>query len=132
MNKVTIKGLPYGDVEVDTDDILCNDIIFPGEFNPNKVGLYVVEIGGSYSPYFKALWGPDHEILDIAVDANMLDNLQLEEEYSENFARLGNASEPFNLDNVGLNRVDLAKQDQSFMMLLAEARGANVDKLSDL
>jgi hypothetical protein len=52
--------------------------------------------------------------------------------YSENFARLGNASEPFQLDNLSMERVDLKLQDLKLMMLLAEARGANVEKLSDL
>lgn len=162
---VTVKGLPYGDIEIDTDEILCNDIIFDGEFNPNHIGLFVIEIGGSYTPIFKAVWAPEHDALDVACDANMLDNLLIEDDeqddrieheddckkpedvklsdywtehheqccsYNENFARLGNASEAFNLDNVGLRRVNLSKQDCGFLMLLAEARGANVDKLSDL
>lgn len=164
-SKVTIK-MPYGDIEVDTDDILCNDVTFPGEYNPHNTRLWVIEIGHGYHSSFAGIWAHnEQDALDEAADQGILDNLRLDEaeqndrtdhddnclkpenmdlgtwytenndqccNYSENFARLGNAGEPFDLDNVGIRPVDLTKQDLSFMMLLAEARGANVDKLSDL
>ena len=165
-SKVTIKSLPYGDIEVDTDSILCNDITFPGEYNPHNTRLWIIEIGHGYHSSFSGVWSNcEQDALDEAADQGLLDNLLLGREdqadrtdheddcpkpesmdlydwysennsqccnYSENFAHLGNAGEPFDLDNVGIRPVDLTKQDQSFMMLLAEARGARVDKLSDL
>lgn len=156
---LTVKLAGDHEIEINTDVMLCNDIVFPGEYNPNKVGLWLVNVcvsnGGG--PSFLA-WGHDHDILDVLVDNDMFDICLIEDKdlgdrveheqtcdgstanwdglpccnYSENFARLGNAGEPFDIDNVSMEEINLDKQSVLLIRLFAEARGAQVKLLSDL
>lgn len=133
MKKFEIKVENYT-VELAPEKIMTGDIIFPWEFNPNNVGLFIVF--NEYGPLF-AIWGEEHEILDIAVDSNLLDRCLIDEkEFSkmnedekEDITYLGNASEPFDITNINYKRVDLIKQDIKLLCKLAEARGANANNL---
>lgn len=159
----TIKLIAkYGEIDIDTKDILCEDMIFPGEYNPHNNRPWLIELGGSYQSVFKLVWATcEQDALDVACDNDMLDSIQLDDieadervvheddcpsndpeldpkfvnqccNYWDNFARLGNAGEPFDLDNVGLTELDLTKQSLQFMMWLAEARGLGAGRLSEL
>ncbi len=165
----TIKLIAkFGEIEIDTKDILCEDMVFPGEYNPHNNRPWLIELGGSYTSVFKLVWASDEQdALDVACDYNMIDCRMIDDNnledylehsddcpallngisqpewwskesqqcckgFTENFARLGNAGEPFDLDNVGLTELDLTKQSLQFMMWLAEARGLGAGRLSEL
>lgn len=144
-------------------DVLCNNIIFPGEYNPHNVRPWLISItiSNTGGPQFIVWASDEQDALDEAADNGMLDCIALDDRNAdervvheddcpsnepeldpkfvnqccnswENFARLGNAGEPFDLDNVHMEALDLDSQSKQFMMLLAEARGANVERLSDL
>ena len=130
--KVLLKN--GNEIEMEDKKIHCNDVIFPWEFNPNDVGLFVVF--NQFGPIFM-VWGSEHEILDISVDLNLMDQFLIEQseidkmdkEEEEELTRLGNASEPFDLAYVGIEKVNLYSQDIKLMCKLAEARGLGEDTL---
>lgn len=171
-DRLIVKLAGDHEIEINTDAMLCNDIVFPGEYNPNKVGLWLVNVcvSNAGGPSF-LVWGHDHDILDVLVDNDMFDICLLDEEdqedrtehlvdcakpigytlndwysgkdgvnsgnwnccnYEENFTRLGNAGEPFDIDNVSMEEINLDKQSVLLIRLFAEARGAQVKLLSDL
>ncbi len=128
--------MPAREFELEDSDIICNDIIFPEEFNPNKVQLFVV--GNEFGALF-AIWSAEHELLDNAVDANRMDSFGAEDDHKEceakhtdecGHALLGNASEPFNLDYCWYQRVVFEPtRDWKLMCKFAEARGLATDTL---
>lgn len=96
-------------VELSGDGIMADDAMLPGTIdaysrhNPNNVRLWV--IGNEYGPIV-AVWAPEQDALDVAVDAGRLDSLMIDEsDAADDTAWLGNASEPFNLDNVWMHAV---------------------------
>lgn len=139
------NNMPANEVELKDEDIYCNDVILPGEFNPNKVRLFV--ISHQFGP-IAAVWSAEHELLDTACDLGLMDGFSSEDEHKEHeaihtaecmencphdsceCALLGNASEPFNIDDCFIQRVDLEPSKHwKLLVAFAEARGAGRDTL---
>jgi len=138
MSKITLH-LKHGDVDVKKEDILCNDVILPGEYNPHNKRLWV--IANEYG-VLGALWA-DHEqdALDELIDRDMGKSLLVDEdslkdmtaEEQEELAHLGNAGEPCDLTNVSVEPALFSpSHDCKLLYKFAEARGAGVERLSDL
>lgn len=130
--------LPARDIELDDNDVLTNDVIFPWEYNPNHVYLYA--IGNEFGAVC-ACWGSAHDILDVATDLGMMGSFASDDEHfgehvkpdDENWecgcAFLGNASEPHNIDYCWIQRVDVSKLDAQTLCKFAEARGQGATSL---
>lgn len=121
--------------ELDDERIHANDVILPWEFNPHNVGLFV--IGHEFGPLC-AVWGSEHEILDIACDLGEMDCFAIppddyaamDESERDDCATLGNASEPFNLDHCWIQRVRLDESlDCRLLCGFAESRADNATTL---
>lgn len=103
----------------------------PWGFNPHSVRLWVI---GNEFGALCAVWADcEQDALDEAVDANFLDSLQVDEaefaqmpeDEQDEFARLGNAGEPFDLSNVWIQTVRLSeKEDCQLLCALSYASGA--------
>lgn len=121
-----ISGLKSAELE--QERILANNVIFPHDFNPHNVKLWV--IGNEYGSLC-AVWADcEQDALDIAVDAGLLDGLAIDEkDATEETARLGNAGEPFDLDYAWIQVAPIDKQDIKIQLKFAEARGAQEDNL---
>lgn len=121
---------PAREVELEPSRILCNDVILPWEtFNPHSVRLWVI---GNEFGALGAVWASDQqEAFDILVDAGLGDGLLIEEaDADEDSARLGNASEPANLDHAWIQLVDLKSEGQTKLLCqFAEARGSQATTL---
>lgn len=131
-------------LSLDADRILCNDVVLPGDTNPHKVGLWLIE--GVYGPV-AAVWASnEQDALDEAVDSDLMDAYLLSDEDAadrtkgsgdeteENFARLGNAGEPFDLDDVGMRRLswkDLPQDLQGAFVAAAEEGFSDVDEFDE-
>ena len=133
---------PARDVDINDSDVLANDVVFEGEFNPNNVRFWVI---GNEFGVLCALWAPEHKLLETAVDEGKLDGHMIEQDDLKDYqvddfdannpeyndvAFLGNA-EPFDLTNVWYQQVDITPSDKTFSLLLrfAEARGSASDTL---
>lgn len=136
-HKIIIDSNPDG-IMVNADIIMCNNIIFPGEYNPHNVRPWI--IGNEYGVLAIAWADCEQDALDEAVDDGLMDECLVDDkeftttdktEQSE-LAYLGNASEPFDLTNVWIKPIKLNKQNIKLMMAFAECRGAGSDKLSDI
>ncbi len=124
------NNLPAREVELETDRILCNDVIFPWEYNPHNVCLWIV---GNEFGVLGAAWGNEQDALDEMADADLLSSCANDEEHADHLADdrhsecectfLGNASEPYYLVNVWMQRVDLNAMDKKDCVILADARG---------
>jgi len=130
---------------LDADRILANDVIVPGETNPHKVGLWLIE--SVYGP-LGAVWADNEaDALDEAADEELLDALSLSEEDAEerttgigddteeDFARLGNDSSPFDLDNANIRRLawtDIPKETQEALLLAREEGLEDLSEIEDL
>jgi hypothetical protein len=127
----TTKGNTF---ELDANDVLCNDVIFKGEYNPHNVRLWIIghEVGA-----IVALWAScEQDALDLMLDKGYEQFLVAPEDVdpdNEEYAYLGNASEACNLDYAWIETVDIQpERDYRLIIALAEARGASVDILGDL
>lgn len=128
--------LPAREVELDDENILCNNVVLPWDFNPHHCKLYV--IGHEYGA-IAALWASnEQEALDTLINSGKGDCFLISEEdqksateeEQEEWARLGNAGEPCNLDHAWLQVVRLdEKLDCRLLCQFAEARGACADTL---
>jgi hypothetical protein len=120
------------EAEVDDNAFMLNDVIFPWEFNPNRVRLWIIT--DEYGP-IGAVWGSEHDALDIAADLGILDAHQIDDTTEitdeEDVCRLGNASEPFDIDYVRMFKVNFDVQPLSFIAKIAEARGKCIDHLGE-
>ena len=121
-----INGGPSaGEFELPCERILCNNVTFPGDYNPHKVRLFVI---GNEFGALGAVWADcEQDALDELVDSGLGDGLLIEEsDADENSSRLGNAGEPADLDNVWLREAAFEPaRDWKLMIALADARGAN-------
>jgi hypothetical protein len=142
--KLNLKDQRWHEIELEDDRIRANDVILPEEFNPHDCGLWVV--GNEYGALF-ALWATEGDLLDEAVDLNLMDSFSAEEDHKEceeahtpecatscshscEHAALGNASEPFDLTYCWYRRVSFdPARDWKLMCRFAEARGAQADTL---
>lgn len=89
-------------------DILINDVVLPGEYNPHNVRLWVI---GHEHGAIVAVWAAHaQDAFDNAVDANRLDMLLAPAEDCERddngYAMLGNAGEAFDLDYAWIAEVE--------------------------
>ena len=138
MPKKTTLPLKRGTVDVKDEDILCNDVILPGEYNPHHKRLWVIsDVYGVLG----ALWADDEqdaldELVDrdmgasLLVDKNNLKNMTPEEQ--DELVSLGNAGEFCDLTNVSCESVVFdPSRDCKLLCKFAEARGAGHDRLSD-
>lgn len=111
--------------DIKDSDILLNDCILPEEFNPHNVQLWI--IGNEYGPIV-ALWaGHEQDALDILLDSGYEQFLvdEPDPEMVEEYAYLGNAGEPCNLNYAWMSPVEFDKvRDYRLLIVLAEARGA--------
>lgn len=134
MSKVTLHTMaqnggafncaPAGEWQLSPETVLCNDVTFPGEYNPHNVRLWI--IGHEFGPV-GAVWAQcEQDALDELVDSGLGDCFLIDEkDADEDCSRLGNAGEPANLDNAWMRVVEFAPdRDWQIMLRFAEARGA--------
>jgi hypothetical protein len=134
MKAEVANGLSFTD-----DDVVNKDDFIPkGEYNPHKVHPFVIHDHG----FVVCVVFASHlqDALDIAVDNHKLDDFLIEEEWNtpgtkglpaadyptlgteneEGIARLGNASEPFDIE--ALDVVELDNPPFSFVALYNAAK----------
>lgn len=140
INAGPFNGRPAENIELEPEKIFCNNVIFPHEFNPNHIRLFV--IGHTFGPVCAVWASHEGDALDEAVDLNLMDAFQVSEEDAtdednpeedaEGIARAGNASEPFDLSDAWIRPATVDPITTPFLALaFAEARGANADTLDD-
>lgn len=113
------------------EHILVNDVpVLPGERNPYNMRLWV--IGHEYGPIV-ALWATnEQDALDDMLDQGYQHFLVAPEDVDANgdYAYLGNASEPCNLDYAWIHPVPLEKErDFKLCIDFTEARVCGSDNL---
>jgi len=121
-------------VEMEDENILCNNVILPGEFNPHNVRLWV--LGNEYGPLV-AVWADcEQDVIDEAIDSGKADGILIDEETisedsdKDDVCRGGNAGEAYDGEHLWLATVKLEPaHDFALMMALAEARGACTETL---
>jgi hypothetical protein len=130
--------LPAREVELDSARVLCNDVTFPWEFNPYGTKLYV--IGNEYGTICAVWANCEQEAFDAMVDEGLGDSFLVSEEdqkdaseeEQEEWARLGNAGEPCNLDYAWIQGVRLNPAlDCQLLCAFAEARGNGFKNLDN-
>ena len=107
----------------------------PNDFRCRLFALYAPL--GNYCHCIGILWSEgEHTVWDDACDGNLLDGLQVpEDDWSEDHCRLGNASEPFDLDNCTARRIPDAvwQADWKFVHALGRCEGGeNIRTGADL
>ena len=134
LSLLPVNGRPFNckpacEVELADDHVLCNNVIFPWEFNPHKVRLFVI---GNEFGAMGAVWADcESDAFDELVDADLGGGILIDEaDADDESARLGNAGEPANLDYAWIQCVRLdEKLDCRLMVKFAEARGQAADTL---
>jgi hypothetical protein len=136
VNSGTFNCLPSREVELNEEEVLCNNVILPWEFNPHKVTLYVI---GHEFGAVGAVWAShEQDALDELIDSGLgksflvseEDQSSATEDEREDWTHLGNASEPCDLTNAWIQQVRLEpSQDFRLLCAFAEARGACKDNL---
>ena len=140
MQKIVLKAKDGYDIEVAIDRVACNNVIFPWEFNPHNVRLWV--ICNEYGP-MGAVWADNEgDAIDELVDNDLAGGILLDDEYlttltddeREDVAHIGNAGEAADLTNCRMFSVDLEatfKLEQGLITLakFAEARGNSAQTL---
>lgn len=110
--------------ELDDQHILINDVVFPWEYNPCAIRLWV--IGHEHGPIV-ALWASSEQdafdqMLDEGYEHFLVEDPEDDPE-GDKYAYLGNASEPCNLDYAWIKQVWLdPARDIKLIVQLAEAR----------
>lgn len=126
---------PARAIELEDEQIRCNDVTLPRESNFHNVSLWVI---GHEFGALCAVWSSEHELLDTAVDLGLMDSFLVEDDHKEceedmgacDHALLGNASEPFDLTYCWYQRVELVpSRDWQLLCKFAEARGSGADTL---
>jgi hypothetical protein len=114
----------------DSDIVNPDDFIPAGEYNRRKVRPWLIHDHGFVVCVVFA--DCEQDALDIAVDEGKLDRYQITEEDAEDYptlnseeeagiCRLGNASEPFNIESLGM--IELPNPKFSFCSLFNESVG---------
>ena len=122
---------------LEDENILANDVIFPWELNPHNVRLFL--IGDEFGPIC-AIWASClQDALDEMVDANLGDRFLINEEDIKDYEKddlmdsityLGNTSEPADLEELWTEEIDLGEQTIPLLCKFAEARGGCYDHLN--
>ena len=132
MDKIKFFGQGQSEIEIDADCVLANDVTFDGEHNPYNTRLWLIH--NEYG-YIAAVWGNcAQDVLDTAVDADLLDSCMISEENLKDFSEddisyLGNAGEPFDLQYIGMEEVKTMAMPVQTLLKFAEARGAGAKTL---
>jgi len=131
LNGGPFSCLPAREFELKGEEVLCNNIVLPWDFNPHNCRLFV--IGYEYGA-IAAVWANhEQDALDEIIDSGLGDCLLISEEdqpsasedEQEDWSHLGNAGEPCDLANVWIQEVRLdPAQDCQLLCSFAEARGA--------
>lgn len=123
-------------IDIDNDAILTNDVIFPGEYNPHNVRLWVI---GHEFGAIVALWASNEQdalddMLDKGYEQFLVQPDDVESDPDgDKYTYLGNAGEPCNLDYAWIKPAALDKdRDFALFLKLAESRGAGHDNLGQL
>lgn len=143
MQKITLPCLPTRltpsrDVEIEPDRVLANDVVLPWESHPHKMRLWA--IGNEFGPVCAAWASCEQDALDGMVDNDLgnsflvsdPDDESISDGEREDWAYLGNASEPCDLTYAWIQPVDLAKCEPRILCAFAEARGSGADLLSEV
>lgn len=116
----TKSGMTFTDADIINPD----DFIAGGEYNPHNV--HPILLYGVYGTIGVVFASHLQDALDIAVDENKLNGYAVADEdladYGDDedgIARLGNAGEPFNIQDVGAE--DLVNPPFSFVALMNAA-----------
>ena len=130
MNKIKIC-----EYELNPKEILCNDIIFPWEYNPHKVRPFV--ISNEYGTLCLVWADCIQNAIDNACDLNMLNSFIVDEkDYTEeeknDLVHIGNAGELSDLTYMQCNEIDISKLGNRVIAMFAEVRGACKDSLDYL
>lgn len=113
------------------DRILANDVTFDGEYNPHNVGLWIVF--NEFGPVAGVWAQSEQDALDEAVDAGLMDGFAIDEaDADEETARLGNASEPFDLTSCHVARLPQSDMPTALLIAFGEARGEGANTLDDV
>lgn len=139
MKKVALP-IKNKEIEVDPERILCNDIVLPCDTAyKQKTKLWV--IWNEFGP-MGAVWADsEQDALDLLVDSDLAQGILVDEatlasmddDAKANLTHLGNGGEPCDLTYVGLESVTFKpERDWKLMCKFAEARGTQVERLSDL
>ena len=126
------------EVKVDAEHIICNDVVFPWDFNPHNVRLWCI---GNEFGVLGCVWASNEqdafdELCDNDLSAGLMvyepesfESEEEREEWEDSICRLGNASEPHSMDYAWIQPVDISACGIEFICKLAEARGACADNL---
>lgn len=133
--KVKLMAMARGELDLDADSVLCNDITMPTSYNPHGVRLWI--IGHEYGAV-AAAWGDCmQDALDEAFDNGLLDCFKvpdgdyeaMPESVRECLAYLGNACEPCDLERAWIDKVDLNACPEATLYLLYRAAYHGWDNL---
>ena len=130
-------------IEVEPSRVLCNDVVLPGERNPNHTRLWIVSAAFSNWPTFLgAVWADnEQDALDTLIDEGLGEALLVEEEAlvsmdddeREELSYLGNAGEACDLTNVGLEPVRFSvTRDRELLAMFKDARENGLANLGQL
>lgn len=134
---VSTRLRPTCEVQIEPDRVLSNDVVLPWETHPHRIRLWC--IGNEFGPVC-AVWAAcEQDALDEMVDSNLGNSFlvpnpneeTISEDEREEWAYLGNASEPCNLSYCWMQPVDLAKCSPRILCAFAEARGAGADSIAE-
>lgn len=124
--------------ELEANRIALNDAILPASidpdasYNPHNVRLWVI---GHEFGAICAVWASHaQDAFDNAVDANMLDCLQIEDpaDIDDETTYLGNASEPFDLSYAWIGEVEFdAARDIKLIVSIVRATENQQDTIED-
>lgn len=124
--------LPARTVELDTDHVICNDVVLPDEFNPHGVRLWVIgnEFGAIGAVWANCLQDALDELVDSGLGGGLLCDEPTSPEEEEDITRLGNFGEPADLTYVWAQEVQFdPARDWKLLCSFAEARGEGADNL---
>ena len=123
------SSFDFGRFNLKPDRILCNNIVFPWEFNPNNARLWI--IGNEYGAV-GAVWADcESDAIDELIDAGLGDGIRIDEEDAdEDTLRAGNYGDPIDSEHLWIEAHKFDKvRDFDLLMAFAEARGACQDTL---
>jgi len=128
---------PASVAELNAEDVLCNDVVFPWEAHPHGMRAFVIgDTCGQFTRALCLVWANHtQDAFDEAVDSGKLESLLVEGDGETDFpdaASLGNAGELHCLDDAWCREVDLRACGVELLCKLAEARGACCDNLDEI
>lgn len=136
LNTFNADGKVKESFEIKGENVLCNNVVLSGEYNPHKVRLFLIGEQHSNSPIV-ALWASClQDALDEATDSGFMSCFQVEEselneneDWANDLTQLGNASEPHDLSYCWFKEISPNDFPLKLTIAFAEARGANADTL---